>query len=153
MNRKFEALRSFLSDSSCHFCIIFRRIPGLLRCKLKWFKAVARQQKSNAEFDELAASVEEMAVHSYRKKRDALFRIVPHDPSGTRPRRYEVLAYDLRGKTPPSDSPSQSWWCFSIGSGPTREAGFVIVAVVAAKNSDEVRDHYIARIQKIILEG
>ncbi len=65
-----------------------------------------------------------------------------------------VLVYRCTKKAAnplPANSLGQRWWKFVIGSGAARNAGFVVIARVAAVDSKEIKNH-IDRIQSIIGE-
>jgi hypothetical protein len=151
-NDKFEKIREFFSNSRSHFCLIFRRKPNIIRLRLQWCKAASSDNKTHEEYDKLAATYQEIAFNSYRHKRNF---IIKETVSGGHTKTQRWCGFDIsvtrNENQPPANSRGKRWWQFVVGSGAIRDAGYVIVARVAARDASEVRD-YINQIQRI-MEG
>jgi hypothetical protein len=149
-NEKFEKIRELLSNYTPHFCLIYRRKASIAGLKLKWCKASSSDNKTHEEYDKLAATYQEIALNSYRHRRNFILKETPPRANSRGQRWCGIFVHAEPNRDPlPTNSLGQRWWQFVAGAGATRDAGYVIVARIAAKEAKEVQD-CIAGIQDIM---
>lgn len=146
---KFERLKGFLWNCPCDFCVIYRGTRSLTGWKFKWRKAISLNRKNREGYDELAAKYQEVAEHCHRQTRNLILKENLSSASSSS-QRWCGLKIPVGGiENPlPANSLGKRWWHLVVGSGAIRDAGYVVVARIAAKESSEVHD-CIARIQQI----
>ncbi len=148
---KFDRLKEFLSALPAEFCLVYSAKRGLTGSKLKWCKAASLHDKiTRADYDKLAAKYQDVALNSYEQKRNLILKEnLPSANSKTK--RWRGLDVRVSGdENPlPANSAGNRWWQLVIGSGAVHDAGYVIVARVAAKESEEAQG-YVAKIQEVM---
>jgi hypothetical protein len=152
-NEKFESLRGYLSRFPLFFCLVFRGEEAKDGVELKWCKAIAPDKKTREEYDKLAAKFRAVAMHCFQHRRNLILK---ENIAGINSRTPRWCGLNIPTETDenllPANSLGQRWWHVVVGAGPTRSAGFVIVARIAVKETKELHN-CIAHIQKIIDEG
>jgi len=147
-DEKFERLRDYLSKLPFLFCIVYRGRMTKGQVELKWIKAVSRDPGIHEEYDKLAGIYQEVGVHCYQRRRNLILK--ENLPSSNSPgKRWCGIVVPAKPNPPPANSLGQRWWHLVVGAGATRDAGYVIVARVAAKDPKELH-HYVAGIQGIM---
>ncbi len=147
-----EKVRIYIQKQPSDFAIIYQPILRFLPFKLKWRAAAGRKGASREDVEKIATTYIKIATYCYLRKRNlTLSERLPGPKS--RIRRWRGLTYAVgEDKIPgPRNSTGQSWWLVVIGSGPLRDAGYTLVARVAAESRTEVDDH-VAAIGAIIKE-
>lgn len=150
-NEKFEKLRQFLSNYPADFCLVYRRKTTIVGLKLKWCKAASSDNKPHEEYDKLAATYQEIALNSYRHRRNFVIKETPRRGNSKAQRWCGIdilVPIELDRNPLPANSLGHRWWQLVVGAGATRDADYVIVARVAAKEAKEVHD-CIAGIQRL----
>jgi hypothetical protein len=149
MNAAFDELRNYLHALPFAHCIVYKVVTIGGAVELKRFKAASPYISSAEEYDQLANSYLTLVSSFYRQDTSAVLREGRRlEPGG---KEYEALAppeQSMEG-LPPENSAGQRWWHLVIADGATRDAGYAVVAQVAARNEQEVGS-CIAEIQKII---
>lgn len=147
--KKFEELRQLLSGYPSQFCLVYRRMPSVIGLKLRWCKAAAMNEKAHEEFEALAAKYKQAAAFCFRHKHNLVLEELQRKQN-SKIRRWQGLSIPTnKEETPmPANSLGKRWWHLFVGTGAIRDAGYVIVARIAAKESSEVHD-CIARTQQI----
>ena len=157
-DKSFETLKNFLWACPCDFCVVYQANGiGIIKqgnksepiVELKWCGAFSLKKRTPKENDKLAAKFQEVATHCYGHKRNLILNEnLPSANSKTQ--RWFGLNVRAGTRNPtPANSLGQRWWHLVVGSGATREAGYVIVTRVAAKAPKELHD-YVAKIQEIM---
>jgi hypothetical protein len=148
-NTAFDELRNYLHALPFSHCIVYRVVTIGGAVELKRFKAASPYISSAEEYDRLADSYLTLVSSFIRQDTSAVLREGRRLDLGGK--EYEALAppeQTMEG-FPPENSAGQRWWHLVIGDGATRDAGYAIVAQVAARNEQEVGS-CIAEIQRII---
>jgi len=151
-NEKFERIRLLLSNYPSHYCLIYRGKESRAGVELKWCKAASSDQKNREDYDSLASKHNEIALNAFKNKRDYLLKENPRR-ANSKVQKWcgiEVLTQKKTKETFDSaDSGGPRWWQLVIGSGTTRDAGYVIVTRISVKETTELQD-CIAKIQDIM---
>jgi len=153
-NRIFERIRETWPNNYVHFVLVYRCMKKGDGLDLKWCKAASSSSLTKKHYDEIAARYQEIASQSYTQNRNFIIRdnLPEKDSDGSKAKKLYGLIIPEKPKPLPANSLGQRWWKFVIGSGSVRDAGFVIIARVAAVDSKEIKTH-INRIQSIIAEA
>ena len=153
-SEKFEAIGTYLWKCTVDFWLIYsgKEKDG---SDLKLHTGASSRFKSRDDCEAFAAKDHALATYCYQRKCDKIFEEILDPLNGTWTS-IEIatgrVSRALRewALTPaPTNSIGQRWWGLVIASGATRDAGCVIVARVAAKDANEVRQ-YITDIQAIM---
>jgi hypothetical protein len=127
--------------------------------ELKWRLAWTLASKAREDCERLAAKYHAFATYYYKRKRDKIFEEVIDPLNGKLTtiglgtgKLMRALMGTLEDIETPANAIGQRWWQLVIASGATRNAGYVIVTRVAAKDANEARK-YITDIQAIMSNG
>lgn len=152
---KFEAIGIYLWECTVDFWLIYsgKEKDG---SDLKLHTGASSRFKSRDDCEAFAVKDHALATYYYQRKCDKIFEEVIDPLNGTwtsigpgTGRVLRALLGDLEPFTTPPNAIGQRWWQLVIASGATRDAGYVIVARVAAKEQKELHK-YIADIQAIM---
>jgi hypothetical protein len=150
-NHIFERIRETWPNTYVHFVLVYRCAKNVEGIHLKWCKAASSSTLTHEQYDEIAARYHEIAMQSYVRNKNLIIRDnSPNNDSKTK--KFYGLLLPQKPKPLPANSLGQRWWRFVIGSGAVRNAGFVLVARIAAVDSKEIKSH-IERIQSIVGES
>ena|ERR1041385_1149971 len=147
----FERIRETWPNVYVHFFMVYRCAKTDSGLDLEWIKASSSSSLTKKHYDKIAADFHEIALQSYLQNRDFIMRenSPDKDSGGCKPKNLYGFTISEKPNPLPANSLGQRWWQFVIGSGAVRNAGFVLIARLAAVDSKEVRKH-IDRIQSII---
>src|SRR6266567_8327115 len=140
-----EKVRIYFQKPPSDFAIIYQPILRLLPFKLKWRAAAGRKGASREEVEKIATTYIKIATHCYLHKRTLALSERLRGPK-SKIRRWRGLTFPVGEDTipGPTNSIGQRWWVVVIGNGPLRDAGYALVARVAAESRTKVDDHVTA---------
>jgi hypothetical protein len=148
---KFNRLRDFLSTLPSQFCLVYRARCILGCVKLKWCKAASQEKMSRHDYDKLASRYHEIALNSYQRNRSYILKEAS-PPATSKTEKWCGFTVPLPDEAPRSKVTTavtcRRWWHLVIGTGATREAGYVIVTRVAAAREEDLLG-FISTIQEI----
>jgi hypothetical protein len=151
-HKMLEKVRVYIRQLPSDFAIIYMPVMKLLPFKLKWRAAAGRQGASREDVEKIATRYIKLATHCYlHKKTLALSERL--SGSKSKVRQWGGLTFPVAEDSipGPTNSIGQGWWIMVIGNGPLRDAGYALVARVAAKSRAEI-DNHVAAIGAIIKE-
>src|SRR6266446_3346087 len=150
-NYIFDRIRETWPNAYVHFVLVYRCTTNARGIALKWCKAASSGRLTRGQYDEIAARYQEIAYQGYIRNQNLIIRDNwPENDSKVK--KLYGLVLPRKPKPLPANSSGQRWWRFVIGSGAVRNAGFVLVARVAAIDPKEIKSH-IDRIQSIVGES
>jgi hypothetical protein len=127
-NERLEQLRKLMLQSQLGFCIAYSIQSPFT---LQHFHAVSSCSMNREEYERLGRSYRDQATQNYL-----------HDVT-------TVIEPDLVEPPNPPNANGVRWWVFVVGSGETREAGYVVVAKIGAIERAAV-DDYIRKVQRLM---
>ena len=145
----FQQIRQYLWSCPADFCLIYRIIENQADTALKWTSATSATINGRDDCDRLAAKYLALANHCFLQKRNFILE------EGMSSQGTPFCGFRIpSGKITPSPTNAlgRKWWHLVVAVGPTRKAGYVVLARVAAKETNEVR-HHIREIQRIVRGG
>jgi hypothetical protein len=150
-NEMLEKLRESLWKSPLVFCIVYREVTTISAgFGLRWRWAISPGDLTRADYDEVAGSYQDAATDCFQNRRDlARADTSTEDDSGNRQWCARTMNAGPKGELLPTNSIGQRWWHVVIGSGATRDAGYVIAAKIAAKDAKDVAI-FIDEIQNVL---
>lgn len=149
---KLDRVRIYLEKLPSDFVIIYQPISRLLPFKLKWRAAAGQKGASREDVRIIAGTFIKLATSCYMRKRTlALPERLPGPKSKIQQWRGLSCAVGEDTTPGPTNSIGQRWWLVVIGDGPLRDAGYVLVARVAAVSKTEI-DNHVVRIGTFIKE-
>jgi hypothetical protein len=155
-DKRLEKAGRLLWDQGADFLLAYCEKDRETDHELKWTLAWSLASKAREDCEKLAAKYHALATHCYQRKHEIIIEEMIDPLNGkwtpigpVKGRLMRALLGNLEDFKTPANSIGQRWWQFVIASGPTRDAGCVIVARVAAKDEKEVRK-YISDVQAIM---
>ena len=150
--RRFDSLIEYLWNYPADFCLVYRKAKSWGR-SLNLRGAFSHRYKSQHDGEKSGEEYRLLATDCYYRRRDRIIEEMLNPRSNTW-KSVEVskgrLFKALRILTPtPANSVGKRWWQLVVASGPTRDAGYVIVTRVAARDATELHQ-CIKGIQEIM---
>jgi hypothetical protein len=138
---KFEKVKEFLWSRPCDFCVVYQVEKSILGLKFKWCKAASLNKRDRDGYNALAGKYQKVAEDCYRHKRNLVLKenLARKKPQGQRWLGLK-LSKGADDNPLPANELGRRWWHIVVGAGAIRDAGYVIVARVAAKESKEAND-------------
>ncbi len=134
----FERLKDFLWKPRLGFCVVYRVCSDDSSCKMNWFKILSPYTNSDEEYDRLADLYRGVAISSWKNGRNMVLEenFLSQDSSGKQwwgP----VFPAEVTKNPPLTDYYGRPWCHLAVGAGATRDAGYVVVARITAKNEKD----------------
>jgi hypothetical protein len=138
----------FFDGLSAEFFIIYRQNSLYWAPGLKWCEASARSD-GPSWIESEASRFCQLATWAFVARKNWCHEVVHWNP-GCKGRNWNGLFFPdqasaIRGKP---NALGQRWWMLVSGPGPIREAGYAVVAMVAAKDVGEITS-YIDRMNSV----